>query len=252
VRPEVVAKTSAVTDTPAINEQHISEIPQTVNFKKVAGETEFLEMAKTQKITAEEKSIVYDESSGYIRTGNSKSINAQLRGLPDEAVPMKPGSEQTIEVMKMLTESNSLDDNYEGVRNVGTDFVKYVLGIDHGTYGTYEGMFDLPGFDYTKQDSAKNALKDIQNLIGKTFEEKGFMSVSMVEDLNIMQAKPVKLTVQMPKGLKGYVTENWDESEFVAAIGTKMKIVDAKIFHPKNLYKGDEKYYINIIAHLSN
>ena len=210
------------------------------NFTRMEDLEEYVKLHGAMNITQQEVDTIFDKKHGYAATPNNKNINGHLRF----GNPVDRGSQKTIDVLTEVTERNSLPNDYQGFRNMQPESVKLIFGVDNGMHGV-EGFFQ---YDMA---SVEKTVEDIKGLIGQSFEEKGFMSISMIDNINVMQEKPVQMTLLMPQGLKGAAIGNWNESEFIATRGTKIEIVDAKIINKKDPF-GDDKYYINIIAKLSN
>jgi len=227
-------------------EKFDGDITQGGKYKPLTPEQEFKKVAAAQDITAEERAQIWSHDgghAGYIGAQyNYRKIGAYMRGQTDE---ISPDNLKTISAMEAVTERNALNDDYLGSRKVAADFIPKVLGIDGGSEL-------IEGFDYTDPQRAESVVNAINKaFVGKAIPDKSFMSVSLDGEDVYFKNYPVKITLQMPKGTRGLVTDNVKEAEFIAAKGSKMQILGAEIYHPDK-YRGEKEYRIHIMAKLLN
>lgn len=209
-------------------------------------------MSGTQSITQQEAAIIYDEKKGYVGCPKGyRAINNSLRSGTD----IDPEFEPALKALTDATERNRLPGDYIGFRKVKSDYLTEVLGIDVSNAPVIKvdgkEVRTIDGFNYNDKGNATLAAEKIKGLVGKNFPDKAFTSISMVEDLNYFEGYPVKFTLQMPKGTKGLVTHQWQESEFIAAKGATLEIIGVDTYHPtiRGFYK-ENLYYLNIYARL--
>ena len=70
----------------------------------------------------------------------------------------------------------------------------------------------------------------------KEIHEKGFMSVSLIPNVNIMIARKVRLMIMVPKGTKAYVTHNVVESEAILPPNTNLVVKDVHYNRYRNRF----------------
>ena len=227
----------------------IIDITEGGKYEQLKTAEHFNGLAASQDINAEEAAQIWKHGEkgelGYIRSPEGyKAINQYLR---EQVDTVAPEHKLTLDTLDAVTQRNALPDNYMGMRKVTSKYLFDVMGIDVSNSEWYDY------FNYDDKANAELAVSEIKKLIGKSYLDKAFTSFSMVEDLRYegFDKYPVKFTTQMPKGTKGLITNNTAESEFISARGSKLEILGADLYHP-DIYKGDEKYYINIYAKLVN
>lgn len=59
--------------------------------------------------------------------------------------------------------------------------------------------------------------------------DNAYMSASLNEKKNVFTDFEVKLEIEVPKGTKMYLTNNYVESEVIFGRGTKLKYIDAHV-----------------------
>ena len=161
-------------------------------------------------ITQEESDIIYDWENGYIATGNSFDINHSLRY--DDEDYINSSSKHTIEVLQNVIDKNTLNDDSRFVRMVGEDYMKNMLDI------SYDDLYDII-------DNFLDVEPYLNDLIGTTITEKGFMSVSSNIDNNVFTDRPVVLDIYAKEGTNIYVTNNFYESESIFGLNTQYDIL---------------------------
>ncbi len=192
-----------------------------------------------QGITDKEHAILWDKENGYIMTSGSYDINGYLRGV-EEKLPA--GKEPTIETLTRLTENNALQKDYIGYRMVNTSYLYDVLGIN-----TSDKTF-LTGFNANSKVSRDEAVNAINQMVldgGKPILDKGFLSISLSEELNVFYGMPIEFELQMPIGTKGLITDNYIESEFISKRDSSIEI-----FGAIGVDKGYGEYHIKILGRL--
>lgn len=203
-------------------------------YKKLTAEKEYEALAKTQVVSQAESEQIWsrdDGKLGYIQANkNYSNINGYLRG---NIRTLSPDNQRTVATLDNLTNSNSLPDNYIGIRKVSAEYLSDVLGVE--------------GFNDFDSNSVKDAVDSIKKMIGTEIEDQAFTSISLIEDRNYFKDRPIKFTIKAPKGTKGLVTNNTEESEFIVARNSKLKIIDAESYKPSKLGK---RTYVNIIAEI--
>jgi hypothetical protein len=193
-------------------------------------------LAEYKKLTA--------KPDGYIRVSPSYSeINNSWRS--PSSIVLRDGQEETKKILKASTDKFELPGDYIGIRKVDSSYLKEFLGIDEGTAWR-------KGFDWMSPASADKAVEKINALVKKspiTIHDKAVTSISLVENLNYFDMRPIQIEIQIEKGTKGLLTDNFIESEFIARAGSGLEIIGAKRYNyiDKN---GTEKYYIKIFARL--
>lgn len=183
--------------------------------------SEYNVQSESSKINEEERRSIYDEEFGYINSIGYDYIEAYLNGdeligtMKDKFEDHKTQYLSAIKSLDNVTEKNRLQKNQEFFRFNDTRSIGYNWGIN------------VSG----KSDS--QIVSEMKAKIGKTYQEKSFLSTSAVEGKNKMSFRPVKVKIQAPKGTKAYVTTNKDESEVLLGRGLKYKLMDAKMNNGK-------------------
>lgn len=175
------------------------ELFNSKNYRSLVN-SEVEKLSKTQKISAKEKEIVYNKSSGYIGTGNSFGINDTLRKQTIDDLSFS--QKETFNSLSNIIQKNMLNENVKAIRRVALNYVRDTFPID-----------------INKSLTNDTLVKDLEKFIGKEFSEKGFMSCSLTEKKMI--DGNVELNVFIPKGKNAFVTENYEESEIILNHNTK-------------------------------
>lgn len=205
----------------------------------------------TQNFSVRESNTLWDKRIGYIQnTKGYKYINNYMR----ELIPAldRPGRGVTIRVAKRATRNNALVKDYIGTRKVDEDYLKNVLHLDTRSLFKSKKCKDAGGVprDVTvpkDADSASIVADMINKLVGTkegTVTDKAFTSISLSRDLNYFTHYPIRFDIQMPKGTKGLITSNMQESEFLAQNGSSLEILGATV------YNDGEKDCIKIFARI--
>ena len=194
-------------------------------YKELKSQSEFMQLAKTQNITAEEGKILWDKDYGYIQNSTGyKVINNSMRN----GEKVSDGYQRTIDTLKKVTSRNSLDDNYLGVRYVDPAYLNDVVGVDVTGRGW--------GFVRSSAKQAEQVTEIINNSkVGTMLTDKAVTSISMVKHLNYFKdRRSVEFIIQMPKGTKGLVTDNRQETEFMAKPESALEIIGAEVYNYVN------------------
>lgn len=166
----------------------------------------------------------------YWRTGDSSFlVDYHFRGKVTKkkaqqlAQESLQGIKKTSHALDSLIGSTKLDQDmivsrWGGINSLGS------LGISSDLYtGRVGHAFVTQGLDL---DDIK---KRVDNLIGTTMVDNGYMSASACGDLNVFQGSDIKFTINVPKGTNAFVTDNTMESEVVFGRGTKTEITGCRI-----------------------
>jgi len=228
----------------------LQDITEGGKYRQLETKDEFLRLAGTQDITSEESRTIWKHGEhnehGYIQSPDGyKAVNYYARGLTDD---IAPEDKLVLDTLNRVTTNNALDDDYLGVRKVKSDYLDNVMGLDNRT-----NEWQLTTFNNRDKNDTEKMIDKINGLAGQKFKDDGFTSISMSEDLTYegFDTYSVKFTIQMPEGTRGLVTNNWDESEFIAARGSSLEILGAEYYHPNIGGEiKDNLYHINIFAKL--
>ena len=170
------------------------------------------------------KPIYYRITGGYVATQNSFKINSALR--QGKADSLNEYDKLTISTLDKVIKSNTLKENIVLTRYAKMDILDAIA--DQNPI-----LKDIT--------SEKEMLKIINK--NKVFlNDKGFVSTSVVPELNYFKNHPIKLRIQAEKGQKVYMTDNFEESEMILPrnstfVITKALIVDGKIEFTINIVK---------------
>ena len=172
----------------------------------------------------DKKPIYYRITGGYVATQNSFKINSALRrGMVDS---LNDYDKLTISTLDKVIKSNTLKENIVLTRYAKIDILDAIA--DQNPI-----LKDIT--------SEKEMLKLINK--NKAFlNDKGFVSTSVVPELNYFKNYPIRLRIQAEKGQKVYMTDNFEESEMILPrnsnfVITKASIVDGKIEFTINIVK---------------
>ena len=192
----------------------------------------------TQKASIKEVNMLWQTDGGYIQNSQGYSdINSFLRGLKPKLD--NPKCHLTMNVMKRLTNNNSLQKDYIGFRKVDSNYLANVLGLDVGGLFKFSIQKNSQGSQRAvnvpkNKESAEVIAGKLKKLVGTesaVIKDDGFTSVSLSDKLNYFTHYPIEFKIQMPKGTKGFITSNLDESEFIAKNGSSLEILDAYVYN---------------------
>lgn len=156
--------------------------------------------------------LINESKYRYVRSPRAFSINSFLRDgdtsvfFGDEKPYMK-----TIETLQKVIESNTTHKDFISDRYVDGSWLKSFIS-------------DL-GLDETNE--IKDIVKTLNENIGYTQEQLGFISTSVTPIDNVFRSRPVKLEIFVPKGTHCYATRNIDESEVIFNSGVKFNLREA-------------------------
>lgn len=177
----------------------------------------------TQKATRKEVEQLWQKDGGYIQNSEGyKDINDYLRGQKPKID--NPKCAITEKVMNRLTNNNQLQVDHIGIRKVDMNYLEKVLGLDISDtwkYGRQKTSQDRSRKVMIPKDkaAAQSIVDQINNRVGTpagSVPDGAYTSFSLSEKLNFFTHYPVQFEVQLPKGTKGFITSNLDESEYIA------------------------------------
>lgn len=183
-----------------------------------------------QNISVDDRNTIWAKDGGYIQNADGyKDINGYMRRINDSLD--NPKCQKTIDVMKNLTSTRELEQNYIGYRKVSPSYISDVIGIN--TSGKLKSV-GLPWEGFNSERSAKTIVSDINKIVGTekaiVFDD-AFTSISLCKKINFFKHRPVEFQIQMPSGTKGLITDNWKESEFITKPGTGLEILGAREYN---------------------
>ena len=173
------------------------------------------------------KPIYYRITGGYVATNNSFKINSALRqGRGDS---LNDYDKLTISTLDKVIKSNTLKENIILTRYAKMDILDAISNQNSFLKGV---------------TSEKEMLKLI-NKNTAVLNDKGFVSTSVVPELNYFKHHPIRLKIHAEKGQKVYMTDNFEESEMILPrnsnfVITKAAIVDEKIEFTINIVKEND------------
>lgn len=173
------------------------------------------------------KPIYYRITGGYVATKNSFKINSALRqGIGDS---LNAYDKLTISTLDKVIKSNSLKENIILTRYSKMNILDAIIDQNPILKGV-------------------TSEKEMLRLINKNtavLNDKGFVSTSVVPELNYFKDYPIRLKIHAEKGQKVYMTDNFEESEMILPrnsnfVITKAAIVDEKIEFTINIVKEND------------
>ena len=173
------------------------------------------------------KPIYYRITGGYVATKNSFKINSALReGIGDS---LNDYDKLTISTLDKVIKSNSLKENIILTRYSKMNILDAIIDQNPILKGV---------------TSEKEMLRVI-NKNTAVLNDKGFVSTSVVPELNYFKDYPIRLKIHAEKGQKVYMTDNFEESEMILPrnsnfVITKAAIVDEKIEFTINIVKEND------------
>ena len=171
--------------------------------------------------------IYYRITGGYVATKNSFKINSALRqGIGDS---LNDYDKLTISTLDKVIKSNSLKENIILTRYSKMNILDAIIDQNPILKGV-------------------TSEKEMLRLINKNtavLNDKGFVSTSVVPELNYFKDYPIRLKIHAEKGQKVYMTDNFEESEMILPrnsnfVITKAAIVDEKIEFTINIVKEND------------
>lgn len=173
------------------------------------------------------KPIYYRITGGYVATNNSFKINSALRqGLGGS---LNDYDKLTISTLDKVIKSNTLKENIILTRYAKMDIIDAI---------TEQNLF-------LKDVTSEKELLKLINKNTAVLNDKGFVSTSVVPELNYFKQNPIRLKIHAEKGQKVYMTDNFEESEMILPrnsnfVITKAAIVDEKIEFTINIVKEND------------
>ncbi len=186
-----------------------------------------------QNISKRDRDILWDDDNGYIQNPiGYKAINDYDRGLTQG---LEEKYKETKTILNRLTSTATLKKDYVGYRKVDCAYLSDVMGIEIEGLTKKSWQKTRLGKN-VRLDIPKNsnAAQIIADRINKSVSEKNIQipdkavtSISMCEDVNYFTHRAIQFEIQMPIGTKGLITDNWEESEFIAQANSSLKILGA-------------------------
>ena len=170
------------------------------------------------------KPIYYRITGGYVATNNSFKINSALRqGRGDS---LNDYDKLTISTLDKVIKSNSLKENIILTRYAKMDILDAISEQN----------------SFLKDVTSEKEMLKLINKNTAVLNDKGFVSTSVVPELNYFKHHPIRLKIHAEKGQKVYMTDNFEESEMILPrnsnfVITKAAIVDEKIEFTINIVK---------------
>lgn len=191
----------------------------------------------TQTLSLKEVNQIWDKKDGYVQSLSYDTINKYMRGLQPKLD--NRNQQITINVMKRITNNNTLRHNLVGVRKVDTTYLSNVLGVDISGLTKMGVRTDGMGRSrrlpiFKDEESALSIVKQINTLVGTekgVVKDMAFTSVSLCENLNYFTHYPVRFEIQMPDTTKGVLTSNCAESEFIIKNESSIEILGSKVYN---------------------
>nr|DAK14180.1 MAG TPA: minor capsid protein [Caudoviricetes sp.] len=168
--------------------------------------------------------IYYRITGGYVATKNSFKINMALRqGRGDS---LNDYDKLTISTLDKVIKSNTLKENIILTRYAKMDIIDAI---------TEQNSF-------LKDVTSEKEMLKLINKNTAVLNDKGFVSTSVVPELNYFKQNPIRFKIHAEKGQNVYMTDNFEESEMILPrnsnfVITKAAIVDEKIEFTINIVK---------------
>ena len=171
--------------------------------------------------------IYYRITGGYVATKNSFKINLALRqGRGDS---LNDYDKLTISTLDKVIKSNTLKENIILTRYAKMDIIDAI---------TEQNSF-------LKDVTSEKEMLKLINKNTAVLNDKGFVSTSVVPELNYFKQNPIRFKIHAEKGQNVYMTDNFEESEMILPrnsnfVITKAAIVDEKIEFTINIVKEND------------
>lgn len=218
VKPETVSKTEPQKLAKA-EPMQIVESVENREYKTLTLE-EIKQM--TGKCTKDERRIIYGRlRGGYIASGEGKYINADLRN----GRTLNEHRQKVTETLRAVIAQNTIDDDIIVHRYVGVHAFEDMTGVE------------LPKrtLRTTKAEYWDMLLKiPAQVKTGRIYDEKAFFSTSGVLGKNVFNGRRILVKMKVPKGLHGYITTNYRESEIIFD-RPKIRVIDVEADRADNV-----------------
>lgn len=160
----------------------------------------------------------------YFRKGKVKLSKAQQLG--QEALS---GIKKTSKALDSLIESTTLNKNMVVSRWGGANCLSS-LGIStDAQMGRIGHAFVTNGLDL------ENLKSQVDSLVGTVMVDKGYMSASACDSLNVFQGSDIKFSINVKEGTHAFVTDNLQESEIIFGRGAKTEITGSRIIETEAL-----------------
>ena len=221
------------------------------DYKEATSE-EYLDLGKRlrKQVSTEDQAQIEKHakpdgsSGGYAKTHNYRYINTNLRRGRDIDTGVYDDDDiKTIQALRGAIQANKLDKDYVVSRYVNASYLTQEFGVQQvGFKGVQEPIDDMILQFSNTRKRAPAITEALQDQVGKTHSDSGFLSASMIPDKNIMKDKAVLIRLHAPEGTPAYVPKNRKESEIIFGENTQRMI--GKIFFDDTLDKWVIEEYI--------
>lgn len=221
------------------------------DYKEATSE-EYLDLGKSlrKQVSAEDQAQIEKHEKpdgspgGYAKTHNYRYINTNLRHGRDIDTGVYDDDDiKTIQALRGAIRANKLDKDYVVNRYVNASYLTQEFGVQQvGFKGVQEPINDMILQFSNTRKRAPAITEALQEQVGKTHSDSGFLSASMIPDKNIMKDKAVLIRLHAPEGTPAYIPKNRKESEIIFGENTQRLI--GKIFFDDELDKWVIEEYI--------
>lgn len=221
------------------------------DYKEATSE-EYLDLGKSlrKQVPAEDQAQIEKHAKpdgspgGYAKTHNYRYINTNLRHGRDIDTGVYDDDDiKTIQALRGAIQANKLDKDYVVNRYVNASYLTQEFGVQQvGFKGVQEPIDDMILQFSNTRKRAPAITEALQDQVGKTHSDSGFLSASMIPDKNIMKDKAVLIRLHAPEGTPAYIPKNRKESEIIFGENTQRLI--GKIFFDDKLDKWVIEEYI--------
>lgn len=156
-------------------------------------------------------------AGGYVATTNYKYINTNLRKGRDINTGVYDDDDvKTIQALRAAINAGTLDNDYVATRYVNAEYLTQEFGVmQTGFKGKKEPVSNLILTFGNTRKMEPAITQELQDHIGTTHSDSGFLSASLLPEKNIMQDKAVMIKIHAPAGTNAYVPKNRKESEII-------------------------------------
>lgn len=147
------------------------------------------------------------EEWGYIGGYNGIKINKHYYGALEEYEGLTKSDEKTIKYLDKVIDQNTIDDDIIVTRYISGDALEDII------------KQNVVLEDLDMNQASENIFEGGEI----TFENKGYTSTSLMPGNEYLMSM-IDMKVEIPKGSKGYVTDNFEESELILPRNTKLGI----------------------------
>lgn len=147
------------------------------------------------------------EEWGYIGGYNGIKINKHYYGALEEYEGLTKSDEKTIKFLDKVIDQNTIDDDIIVTRYISGDALEDII--------KQNAVLE----DLDMNQASSNVFEG--GTI--TFENRGYTSTSLMPGNEYLMSM-IDMKVEIPKGTKGYVTDNFEESELILPRNTRLGI----------------------------